>query len=64
VQPEVDGNGTVEKVFHVFAPPTVTAGFIALGFDIKKARGLTTYVASVEANRTNACRGATKALLG
>jgi hypothetical protein len=36
VQPEVDGNGIVEKVFHVSAPPTVTAGFIGFAFDIRK----------------------------
>jgi hypothetical protein len=36
VQREVGGNGTVDKVFHVSAPPTVTAGFIAFAFDIRK----------------------------
>jgi len=33
---EVDGNGEVEKVFHVSAGPTVTAGFIGFAFDIRK----------------------------
>jgi hypothetical protein len=33
---EVGGNGIVDKVFHVSAPPTVTAGFIAFVFDIRK----------------------------
>jgi len=33
---EVGGNETVERVFHLSAPPTVTAGFIALAFDIRK----------------------------
>jgi hypothetical protein len=32
----VDGNGEVEKVFHVSAGPTVTAGFIGFVFDIRK----------------------------
>jgi hypothetical protein len=36
VQREVGGNGRVDKVFHVSAPPTVTAGFIAFAFDIRK----------------------------
>jgi hypothetical protein len=37
VQLEVGGNWIVERVFHVSAPPTVTTGFIAIAFDIKKA---------------------------
>jgi hypothetical protein len=36
VQREVGGNGIVERVFHLSAPPTVTAGFIAFAFDIRK----------------------------
>jgi hypothetical protein len=36
VQREVGGNGTVERVFHLSAPPTITAGFIAFAFDIRK----------------------------
>jgi hypothetical protein len=36
VQREVGGNGIVDKVFHFSAPPTVTAGFIAFAFDIRK----------------------------
>jgi hypothetical protein len=36
VQREVGGNGTVARVFHVSPPPTVTAGFIAFAFDIRK----------------------------
>jgi hypothetical protein len=36
VRREVGGNEIVDKVFHVSAPPTVTAGFIAFAFDIRK----------------------------
>jgi hypothetical protein len=36
VHREVGGNGIVDKVFHVSAAPTVTAGFIAFAFDIRK----------------------------
>jgi hypothetical protein len=36
VQSEIGGNGIVDKVFHVSAVPTVTAGFIAFVFDIRK----------------------------
>jgi hypothetical protein len=36
VQPEVGGNGIVATVFHLSAPSTVTAGFIAFAFDIRK----------------------------
>jgi hypothetical protein len=33
---EVDGNTKVEKVFHLSEPSTVTTGFIAFAFDIRK----------------------------
>jgi hypothetical protein len=33
---QVDGRTRVEKVFHLSAAPTVTAGFIAFAFDIRK----------------------------
>jgi hypothetical protein len=33
---EAGVNGRVDGVFHVSAPPTVTAGFIAFAFDIRK----------------------------
>jgi hypothetical protein len=35
---EVDGNGRVEKVFHVSRGPTVTAGFIGFAFDIRNKK--------------------------
>jgi hypothetical protein len=33
---KVDGKTRVEKVFHLSAVPTVTAGFLAFAFDIRK----------------------------
>ena len=36
VEREVGGNGRVEKVFHLSAVPTVTAGFIGFAFDIRE----------------------------
>jgi hypothetical protein len=32
----VDGKGRVKIVFHISREPTVTAGFIAFAFDIRK----------------------------
>jgi hypothetical protein len=36
MQREVEGNETLARVFHLSAAPTVTAGFIAFAFDIRK----------------------------
>jgi hypothetical protein len=36
VPSEVGRNGIVGRVFHLSASPTVTAGFIAFAFDIRK----------------------------
>jgi hypothetical protein len=36
VEREVGRNRGVERVFHVSAGPTVTAGFIGFAFDIRK----------------------------
>jgi hypothetical protein len=35
---EVGGNRGVEKVFHVSAGPTVTAGFNGFAFDIRNKK--------------------------